>query len=918
MPTMPILGRLGRLFGGRKQLQVDQLPLDFDARGYLELNPDLAEKQINPFEHYLLVGQWEGRTYKDEEQGEAWNPASQLPADFDPEEYRRVNPDLANFTGNLTTHFLLHGIKEFRRYREDKKPLIPALKKYERLPSDFDPDVYVELNPDVDNPEIIPQDHYVELGLHEGRQHRFPDVQACIGKPLDANKPTVLLVSHEASRTGAPVLTWNILQEYQSTHNTVVLLLGDGALLSNFQVDANETYLVPSAKHNRHTARHVIAKLKHRHNIEFAVLNSIETGALCRPLTMGGIPNILLVHEFAANTSPPEKFLDSRTWASLTLFSTQLTKDDAVRCFPNRGFDDALVIPQGRCLVPRAIQLQNRTTFVEKAAPADTLDMVTGKRKLVIGLGSVCIRKGVDLFIEVASQMRSMAGTDGFEFLWVGGGYPDYDPEYSAFLADHIQRAGLEDVVHIVPDTDNLDALYEASSLLLLTSRLDPLPNIAIDAICKGLPLACFDKASGIADVLKASNLGEDCVAAYLNTTDMATKALALCDERTLPRIKAALLAIGGSTFSMPGYCQELSRLKEKAKEIVSRHASTARLLIESERFDLAYYRGNLPPKRLYERTYVESIWEYMLQTRQATVVRKPAPGFNPLVYKERMQLDQEVDPFLHHIQNPDNAANVLPRVIGPSHEVLKIEDAAKPVALHIHAYYPDLLVDILERVGKNHYPIDLYITVDSEAKQKQVHGLLETHSAFRASVSIHANKGRDVYPFLALFESLKDHYEIVGHVHTKKSPHVQEGSDLVSRWREMLLGNLLGSERCENMADRIISHLRQYRDTQVIFPDDPHIIGWGKNRKFALQLIDQARFNSLPEHFEFPVGTMFWATSAFLTPLASSRPPEELCPVEPLPIDGTILHAWERLLGATAASTPPQYALTFVPGLTR
>jgi glycosyltransferase involved in cell wall biosynthesis len=915
---MPMLGRLSHFFGIRKLPQVAQLPLDFDARAYLELNPDLADKHINPFEHYLLIGQREGRAFKRQGQDEAPHPANELPDDFDPEEYRRLHPDLAHYTGDLTSHYLQHGIVEFRRYKEDRKPLVPALKKYERLPSDFDPDIYVELNPDVDNPQIVPQDHYVELGIHEGRQHRFPEMLACIGKPWDESKPVVLLVSHEASRTGAPVLTWNILQEYQHTHNTVVLLLGDGALRSNFQVDANETYVTPSAKHNRNTARHVIAELQKRHNIEFAILNSIETGVMCRPLTMGGIPNMLLVHEFAANTSPSDKFLESRTWASLTLFSTQLTKEDAVRCFPGRGFEEAPVLPQGRCRVPRAIQLLHGASFVDKATPRDALQMVTGKRKLVIGLGSVCIRKGVDLFIEVASQMRSMAGDSEFEFLWVGSGYPDYDPEYSAFLADHIQRAGLEDVVHIVPDTDNLDALYDAASLLLLTSRLDPLPNIAIDAICKGLPLACFDKASGIADVLKASSLGEDCVAAYINTSDMAAKAVELCNERTKPRIKAALLTIGESTFSMPGYCEELSTLKEKAKETLSQQTTTANLLIRSERFDLAYCRGSLPPKRLRARTYVESIWEFMLQTRLTTVVRKPLPGFNPLVYKERMKLDPEIDPLLHHIQNPANASRVLPQVISPSSELPDIEKTAKPVALHVHAYYPDLLADILDRVGKNQHPVDLYITVDSDTKRNQVHRLLEEYPALQANVSIHANKGRDVYPFLALFGSLKNRYDIIGHVHTKKSPHVQDGSDLVSRWREMLLGNLLGSEKCENMADRIIAHFHKHNNIQLIFPDDPHVIGWGKNRSYALQLIDQTTFNSLPEHFEFPVGTMFWATSAYLASLASLKPPEELCPEEPLPIDGTVLHAWERLLGATAAKIPPQYALTFVPGLTR
>ena len=34
---------------------------------------------------------------------------------------------------------------------------------------------------------------------------------------------------------------------------------------------------------------------------------------------------------------------------------------------------------------------------------------------------------------------------------------------------------------------------------LLLPSRLDPLPNVAVDALCEGLPVICFARTTGIA-----------------------------------------------------------------------------------------------------------------------------------------------------------------------------------------------------------------------------------------------------------------------------------------------------------------------------------------------------------------------------------------------------------------------------------
>ena len=43
-----------------------------------------------------------------------------------------------------------------------------------------------------------------------------------------------------------------------------------------------------------------------------------------------------------------------------------------------------------------------------------------------------------------------------------------------------------------------------------MTSRLDPLPNVAIDALSEGTPVHCFDKASGIAYLLSNNSFLTD------------------------------------------------------------------------------------------------------------------------------------------------------------------------------------------------------------------------------------------------------------------------------------------------------------------------------------------------------------------------------------------------------------------------
>ncbi|AOW12658.1 hypothetical protein LPB72_16650 [Hydrogenophaga crassostreae] len=481
-----------------------------------------------------------------------------------------------------------------------------------------------------------------------------------------------------------------------------------------------------------------------------------------------------------------------------------------------------------------------------------------------------------------------------------------------------MKRAGLTGDIRIVSDTDDLESLYDRASLLLLTSRLDPLPNIAIDAICKGLPLVCFAKASGIADILEDNQLKAECVADYLNTSDMASKAILLLEETTHIRVHKEFQSIGERAFSMETYCKQLIELQGDARHTLDQSTENVAALLECGQFDVTYYRGTSFPARHFRKVERESCWEYVVHTRTATVIRKPVAGFNPLVYRERIGLNRNTDPLLHHIRNPDISRDVLPVLLTPTGTSATIETQTKSVALHIHAYYPELLADILERLNRNETTISLFVTVDSIEKQAGVEKILSEKGFPLATVSIHSNRGRDVFPFLDICKSIKGRFDIIGHIHTKKSPHVMDGSDLVARWRDLLLGNLIGSDHCENMMDRIIFHMDTHANIQLVFPDDPHVISWGKNLRFAEVLTSDLEFSQLPKYFEFPVGTMFWATSAYLDGFVKMGMPDRFSPKEPLPIDGTILHAWERLLGAKVGTRPPGYAMTFVPGLTR
>ena len=76
--------------------------------------------------------------------------------------------------------------------------------------------------------------------------------------------------------------------------------------------------------------------------------------------------------------------------------------------------------------------------------------------------------------------------------------------------------------------TPLVEQVYELSDIFLLTSRLDPLPGVAIEAMSHRLPILCFDETTGIANVLATDDCGRDCVVPYLDTAAMAAKVLEL------------------------------------------------------------------------------------------------------------------------------------------------------------------------------------------------------------------------------------------------------------------------------------------------------------------------------------------------------------------------------------------------------
>lgn len=300
-------------------------------------------------------------------------------------------------------------------------------------------------------------------------------------------------------------------------------------------------------------------------------------------------------------------------------------------------------------------------------------------------------------------------------------------------------------------------------------------------------------------------------------------------------------------------------------------------------------------------------------------------PGFHPGVYGERNAL-QGGDPLAHYLANGQPAGPWKFDVIRAPAESSGAHQSLR-VALHLHLYHHEMSNEILECLRRTKSRIDLLISVTNQPAAEAVARIFSGWSRGVIDVRIFENRGRDLGPFLTGFgEVILGQYDVVGHLHTKKSAGkptrreslTPEFLESISQWKRFLYANLLGGE--SSMADTIVQRLSEDQTIGLVFPDDPNLLGWGENLPYA---VDLARRLGIAERlpktaFNFPVGSMFWARTAALRPLLELGLGWGDFPEEPVPYDGSLLHAIERLLPLVVEGAGFRNTVTHVPGVTR
>jgi len=735
-----------------------------------------------------------------------------------------------------------------------------------------------------------------------------------------AGRENVIVAVHEATRTGGAILGWNIARELQQRYNVIVLLKRGGPIQAAFnQVSSGVVLLANDFVFDEKSCSALVAGLAERYTPKYVIANTMETRFFVSAFEERNIPTVALIHEFSSSARPLGSLYALFRTASEIVFSAQIVADSALHDYRDLAARAYRILPQGLCRLP-----DNEPSASTSAPPSGDLTLLPPHDGsiVVVGVGTITMRKGVEFFILAAASIRRQRPDLKVKFVWVGKCY-DFEAYYLDFLNEQIRRSHVGDSFTFLGEFDDLEPIYDRADLYFLSSRLDPLPNVAIDSAFRGIPVICFDQASGFAEILNSIAETRPLVVPYLDAERAAELIMDLAHDRNrLAALSEQMRLIAQRHFDMARYVDSLDALACSAIQPARLEKASFDTIAKSGRFNARLYSS--PQQAGTDKD--TALRNYVHQSRLAAprgrpltglLVRRPIEGFHPLIYAAEnpdfVEAEGE-DPLAHYIRHgePDGRWKhqiIRPRVVTRANQDLRI-------AIHCHFHYPDLLDDFLSRLAGGGSKVDLFLTTTTPQAADVISGILQGFPDQNATVAVVPNRGRDIGSMLTHVEiETLLAYDIVGHFHGKRSPHVD--SMVGDSWRNFLWENLLGGEH--NMMGVIMETFASEPKLGLVFAEDPHLNDWDENREIAEHLARRMGLQlPLPAHFDFPIGTMFWARPQALRPLYHLGLTIDELPVEPLPIDGTVLHALERLIPFAAQHEGFDYAATYLEKWTR
>lgn len=331
----------------------------------------------------------------------------------------------------------------------------------------------------------------------------------------------ILFITHESSRTGAPIVLLYLLNWIKEQNKEVTLSVLDlhpGILSDDFKKVAENYYSFSYLEEKElsfamDVKKRLLKKLYGRSilkaneelinklgsaNYDLIYANTIASIPLAYKMKRlnPGLKLIAHIHEMETLTRLIlPNLCDYTTEIDFYIAVSEPVRQNLLKNYSIQPSKVKKIYPCTKALLPENKEKKNSIFTIG-------------------GAGTTDWPKGYDIFIQIAFFIKNNRPDIKMKFVWMG-----FMSEFhKSIIENDINKSGLFDVVNFIGEIKNPEEFFAIIDLFLLPSREDSFPLVAIEAGIHKKPIICFEAASGITEIL-AKGGGE--IVSYLDIKGM-------------------------------------------------------------------------------------------------------------------------------------------------------------------------------------------------------------------------------------------------------------------------------------------------------------------------------------------------------------------------------------------------------------
>lgn len=353
-------------------------------------------------------------------------------------------------------------------------------------------------------------------------------------------KRKILFVSHDASRSGAPMVLLTFLRWLKkNTGIEITILLKRTGVLHNEFAALAETFcwrpgIYKPVKHD--IISRIIRKIKkpapfvplpkelESKSFDLIYLNTVDSLDLA-PLLKEQFKCPALAHIHENSFSIKSLFENALAGKNRECIDHYIAVSGSTREGLVKNYN---LTNRDVSIVYECIDINNTKAVDDSISNALKKEFKpVGNEFVVGGSGISQWRKGLDLFLYTAAYIKRHFSNPGVKFIWVG----EITPVDKVMLDYEVDRLNISDQVVFAGVQTAPNNYFRLFDVFLLSSREDPFPLVCLEAAALQKPVICFQEAGGMNEFVAA---GGGASVEYANIEALAHLIMQLKNDKSL------------------------------------------------------------------------------------------------------------------------------------------------------------------------------------------------------------------------------------------------------------------------------------------------------------------------------------------------------------------------------------------------